>query len=183
MAIAGAVRGWARIALCLLALAPPAMADWQAALPGARAVGSGEFTWFGLRLYSARTWSAVAPLAWNRPFALELTYHRRLSRDTLVETSLDEMRRLQGPALSDATLARWAGLMREAFVDVQPGMRITGLYLPGQGCRFYVDGQLRRQVEDDAFARAFFAIWLDPRARDPGLRQRLAGLAGDDRGE
>jgi hypothetical protein len=66
--------------------------------------------------------------------------------------------------------------MRAAFVDVRPGMRITGLYLPGQGCRFYVDGQLRAEVADPV-RPAFFAIWLDPRARDPQLRQRLLGLA------
>jgi len=177
-------RRWlARTAFCLLALVPLAAADWRSGLPGARPVGSGEFTWFGLSLYRARTWSTVTPLAWNQPFALELTYHRNLSRDTLVEASLDEMRRLQGDRLSAATLERWAGVMREAFVDVQPGMRITGVYLPGAGCRFYVDGQLRREVGDVDFARAFFAIWLDPRARDAKLRQRLSGLAMDNRGD
>lgn len=167
-------RRWLTLCL-LLALSLSVRADWRTDLPEAQAVGQGEFTWFGLRLYNARTWSAVTPLDWTRPFALELTYHRNLSRDTLVEASLDEMRRLGGPGLDEASLARWTQVMQEAFVDVRPGMRITGLYLPGQGCRFYVDGQLRRQVDDAAFARAFFAIWLDPRARDPQLRQRLVG--------
>ena len=31
-------------------------------------------------------------------------------------------------------------------------------------------------VADPEFARAFFSIWLDPRARDPKLRARLIGL-------
>jgi len=52
----------------------------------------------------------------------------------------------------------------------------------GQGCRFYVDGKLSREIADPVFARQFFAIWLDPRARDTQLRQRLLGLAGSDRG-
>ncbi|MNN97253.1 hypothetical protein D3C81_2163890 [compost metagenome] len=65
--------------------------------------------------------------------------------------------------------------MQQAFVDVRPGMRITGVYMPGQGCRFYVDGKLSRAIADPRFARAFFAIWLDPRARDQQLRQRLLG--------
>ncbi|MHA6195816.1 chalcone isomerase family protein [Pseudomonas wadenswilerensis] len=167
-------RRWLTLGLLLL-LSLSARADWRADLPGARAVGQGEFTWFGLRVYSAQTWSAAAPLDWSQPFVLELTYHRNLSRDTLVEASLDEMRRLGGAGLTEATLVRWEAGMREGFVDVRPGMRIAGLYLPGQGCRFYIDGQLRRQVDDDAFARAFFSIWLDPRSRDPQLRQRLVG--------
>lgn len=174
-------RHWlGRACLCLLlAAAQSAAADWRSDMPAGHTVGSGEFTWFGLRLYSARTWSPVAPLDWTAPFALELTYHRNLSRDTLVEASLDEMRRLGGAGLDDGTLARWGEVMQQAFVDVRPGMRITGVYLPGQGARFYVDGQLRRQVDDAAFARAFFAIWLDPRARDPQLRQRLLGRQGE----
>ncbi|MCU1725095.1 chalcone isomerase family protein [Pseudomonas sp. 5P_5.1_Bac1] len=170
------------LSLCLLlAMTANAAADWRPALPDARLVGSGEFTWFGLRLYSARLWSPVTPPDLQQPFALELIYHRSLSRDTLVEASLEEMRRLGDKTLDAATLDRWTEAMNGAFVDVRPGMRITGLYLPGRGCRFYVDGELRREVDDAAFARAFFAIWLDPRARDPQLRQRLLGQA--DRGE
>ncbi|WP_349974890.1 chalcone isomerase family protein [Pseudomonas sp. WHRI 8519] len=162
---------------------PPAVADWRPAVPDARTVGSGEFTWFGLRVYTARLWSAGSPQGWSEPFALELLYHRELSRDTLVQASLDEMRRLSDRPLAEATLERWAQAMNGAFVDVRPGTRITGVYLPGQGSRFYVGGQLRREIADPAFARAFFGIWLDPRARDPQLRQRLLGLAGNEPGD
>ena len=164
--------------LLLLILSVPASADWRPSVPEARLVGRGDFTWFGMSLYIARLWSSEAPPAWGQPFALELTYRRALSRDTLVEASLDEMRRLGGANLDDATLQRWSAEMREAFVDVQPGMRITGVYLPGKGCTFYVDDRLHRQVPDARFARAFFDIWLDPRARDPQLRQRLLGQGG-----
>ncbi|WP_422403287.1 chalcone isomerase family protein [Pseudomonas sp. GZD-209] len=168
--------------LLAMALTQPACADWRTTLPLVHLTGSGDFSWFGLRLYSARLFSAVSPQHWDEPFALELRYHRALSRDTLVDASLTEMRRLAAQPPSPQTLERWANNMRAAFVDVRPGMRITGVYLPGQGCRFYVDGQLRAEVADPAFAQAFFAIWLDPRARDPQLRQRLLGLAKEDRG-
>ncbi|MNR41341.1 hypothetical protein D3C85_1597190 [compost metagenome] len=105
-----------------------------------------------------------------------MTFLRKLKRDTLVEISQDEIRRLGGEGLDPRRLARWSFEMRRAFVDVTPGQRITGLYLPGQGCRFYVDGQLSREVADPEFARAFFAIWLDPRTRTPKLRRQLLGL-------
>ncbi|MDW9404478.1 hypothetical protein GE454_15495, partial [Pseudomonas soli] len=113
---------------------------------------------------------------------LELSYHRSLSRETLVKASLEEMRRLGAGTVTTQQFDAWAREMQAAFVDVRPGMRITGVFLPQTGCRFYVDGRLRHEVADVAFARAFFAIWLDPRTRDPQLRQRLLGLAGNDRG-
>ncbi|MFF7064980.1 chalcone isomerase family protein [Pseudomonas sp. NPDC008258] len=167
----------------LIIMAQPACADWRQSLAPARMAGSGEFTWFGLRLYTAQLWHSGSAWNWDEPFALELIYHRSLSRDTLVQASLDEMQRLADRPLATDTLNRWSQAMREAFVDVRPGMRISGLYLPGKGCRFYVDGQPGAEVNDPAFARAFFAIWLDPRARDPQLRQRLLGLAGSNRGD
>jgi hypothetical protein len=170
-----------RLSICWLfamLLAVPAWADWHPALPDRRLVGSGDFTWFGVSLYTARLWSSGLPLTWDQPFALELTYHRVFSRDTLVEVSLNEMERMAEARLEESTLQRWSNEMREAFVDVRPGMRITGVYHPGKGCTFFVDGQLRRRVDDPAFARAFFDIWLDPRTRDKQLRQRLLGMAG-----
>ena len=169
-----------RLLICWLfavLLAVPAWADWHPALPDRRLVGSGDFTWFGVSLYTARLWSSGLPLTWDQPFALELTYHRVFSRDMLVEVSLNEMERMAEARLEEFILKRWSNEMREAFVDVRPGMRITGVYHPGKGCTFFVDGQLRRRVDDPAFARAFFDIWLDPRTRDKQLRQRLLGMA------
>ena len=165
------------VALCAVMLATPLLGgDWRAALPSAQLLGSGDFTWWGFRLYSARLWTDGQEQDWARPFALELLYHRALTRDSLVQASLQEMQRLGG-GVTPQQLANWAQIMETAFTDVRPGMRIAGLYLPGFGCRFYVDGRLTAEVRDAAFARAFFAIWLDPRARDPQLRLRLLGQA------
>lgn len=171
------------LSLCLgLALfcslwASPGSADWRSEIPGVTQVGQGQFTWLGFVVYEAHLWSAGAPSGWAHAFALELVYRRALSQDTLVQASLDEMRRLGTE--DEALLAGWAREMRQGFVDVQPGQRITGVYLPGVGCRFYVDGRLRHAVSDARFARAFFSIWLDPRTRNPELRRDLLGLSGE----
>ncbi|AOE85502.1 chalcone isomerase family protein [Pseudomonas sp. TCU-HL1] len=164
------------LALALLLSTTAALADWRDDLPGVRSVGTGQFKWFGFAVYEARLWSRDVSPTLDQPFALELTYRRELKRDDLVEISLEEMRRLGGKELNPKRLARWEYEMRQAFVDVVPGQSITGLYLPDRGCRFYVDGQLSREVADPDFARAFFAIWLDPRTRNPELRRRLLGL-------
>jgi hypothetical protein len=87
-----------------------------------------------------------------------------------VQASVDEIKRLAGSGVSPAQLARWQGQMQQSFVDVQAGTRITGVYLPGQGARFFVGQQLQHEIDDPQFARAFFDIWLDPRTRNPELR-------------
>lgn len=153
-----------------------AQASWREQLPTAELVGEGTLRYFGLRIYDARLWSAAGDFDPQQPFALELTYHRSISRDALVETSMDELRRLADASISEAQLLDWQTQMNQAFVDVEPGQRITGVFLPGDGARFYAGDRLQHEVPDTRFARAFFDIWLDPRSRDRGLRARLLGL-------
>ncbi len=164
------------VLVSLLSLIPLiAAASWREAVPQARLVGEGQLRFFGLRIYDARLWSETAPLQARTAFALELTYHRSISRDDLVRTSLEEIQRLSGEPLDAEQVRRWRADMQQAFVDIKAGDRITGVFLPGHGCRFYVNDRLQHEVADAAFADAFFAIWLDPRSRDQKLRRNLLG--------
>jgi hypothetical protein len=150
-------------------------AGWRDDLPQASLLGSGELRWFGLRIYRIALWSGPAPFDPLQAFALELTYQRSISRERLVEVSLDEMRRLFGERYSEAQFKQWQSTMRDAFIDVKPGDQLIGVSLPGIGCRFYNQERLLAEVRDVEFARAFFAIWLDPRSKDAQLRQHLMG--------
>ena len=169
------MRGCCGIGLWALLLTPT-WANWQDAVPGAQIIGSGDFSVFGFDVYNARLWSAARPLAEDQPFALELIYRRHITREDLVQASVDEIKRLGGTKVSPAQLAGWQQQMRQSFVDVQAGTRITGVYLPGQGARFFVGQQLQHEIDDPQFARAFFNIWLDPRTRSPELREQLLGV-------
>ncbi|MGE8186536.1 chalcone isomerase family protein [Pseudomonas sp. NPDC086278] len=168
---------WRQSLWLLVLLGSQAWANWQEALPGAQIIGAGEFRMYGFDVYNARLWSAGPPLASDRPFALELIYQRSISRDDLVQASVNEIKRLAGASVSAEQLAAWQAQMQQSFIDVQAGTRITGVYLPGQGARFFVGQQLQHEVKDPQFARAFFNIWLDPRTRNPELRQQLLGIA------
>ncbi|MYM26447.1 hypothetical protein GTP46_27850 [Duganella sp. FT135W] len=151
------------------------VADWRALLPQAQALGGGDMTWFGLRIYRATLWSASRPFDAAQPFALQLSYYRSISRERLVRTSIDEIRRLSPAPLPAPTLTRWEALLNTAFVDVADGDELTGVYLPGSGMRLYDRQRLLAEVNDEALARAFFDIWLNPDSRDQRLRQRLIG--------
>jgi hypothetical protein len=137
-------------------------------------VGEARLTWFGLHVYDARLvaspkFDPSAPF--THPFALELTYGRSLDGRAIAETSRDEIARLGfGTALQRQA---WFERMVALFPDVQRGTRIAGVNVPGRGVDFYVDGGLAGSIDDVAFARAFFAIWLDPRTRSPEVRRGL----------
>lgn len=150
--------------------------DWLNDLPGARSIGAGQFRWYGFPIYEARLWSSAPHPTLDQSFALEIVFLCEVKRETLVNTSLDEIRRLSTKEPSPARFVRWEYELRRAFVDVKPSQRLTGVYLPGSGCRFYVDGELRYEVKDPTLARVFFSIWLDPRTRMPKLRRALLGF-------
>ena len=153
--------------------------------------GHGAFRWFGLKIYDAQLWTPAkasfngdaAPNLANsvtnlfaQPFALRLTYARSLKGVRIAESSAEELARLQlGTA---AQRAQWLQRMTALFPDVEENDAITGLYLPGVGAKFYFNQQPLGIIEDDAFARAFFAIWLDARTRAPDLRAALLNRAG-----
>jgi hypothetical protein len=169
------------VCLVLMLQSPGLLADWREALPDARRIGGGEMRIFGFSIYSAQLWSprllaGDLPGA-DVPFALELTYRRAISREDLVEASIKEIKRLSPTPPNSQLMARWEREMLQAFVDVRAGDRITGVYVPAEGARFYVGENLRHVVKDEAFAEAFFSIWLDPRTRDPQLREQLLGIA------
>lgn len=146
---------------------------------GARLAGEGEFRWFAFKLYDAQLWvgpqgyQPSAPAA--APFALDLIYARNLNGKRIAGASRDELKKLG--LGSEQQRAEWLTVMENLFPNVQDGTRLTGVFLPATGARFYGDGKLLGEVRDTEFARAFFAIWLDPRTPAPELRAALLGNA------
>lgn len=154
-----------------------APAEVAQALPQAQALGAGRMRYLLWDVFDATLWTPPdfrGLQFFDHAFALELRYLRQISGAALVESSLKEMRRTG--SLDPAKETAWTQAMHTAFADVQAGDRITGVNRPGAGTRFYFNGRLRGAVDDAAFARAFFGIWLGAGTSEPRLRSAL--LAG-----
>jgi hypothetical protein len=164
------MRSAAALALALaLGVAAPAQADVprhvdRALGDDARPAGSGRLTWFGLHVYDVRRFA-------DHPFALELTYARKLDGRAIAERSDSEIGRL-GLGTADQR-TRWLQAMTALFPDVRAGQQLAGINVPGRGAEFYLDGRLLGRIDDPAFGPAFFAIWLDARTTAPELRASL----------
>lgn len=155
------------------AAAAPAHIDQH--LAQARVAGKGSFTWFGLSIYEAELWvgeqgyRADSPAA--APFVLDLRYARKLDGAKIAEASAEQMEKTG--AGTPAQRAQWLAKMKTIFPDVKEGTHISGVFLPGAGARFYLDGKALASVPDPDFARAFFGIWLDPATTARPLRTAL----------
>lgn len=160
--------GLALVAWPLAAWANEPPQALSALLPGLQAWGSGQFRKFGFLVYEATLWAGPTRLP-APPLALGLTYKRSIDGQAIAQASVDQMRRFDP---SEAQLEQWGQQMQAIFPDVKSGDRIVGVQLPDRA-QFYFNDQLIGEVNDPAFARAFFAIWLDPRTSEPGLRTAL----------
>ncbi len=148
------------------------------ALQGLSQVGKGVLRVFGFQVYQARL-LAQNPAGlkpdqspYGQRFALSLTYSRKIRGQDIGETSREEMARLHEGPLP----AAWLTTLSRLFPDVKAGDEIIGLYSPGQGVTFLLNGAVLGQVADPAFAQTFFDIWLSPKTRKPDLRAALLGL-------
>ncbi|MFC7296910.1 chalcone isomerase family protein [Herminiimonas aquatilis] len=146
----------------------------------ARVAGKGSFRWFGLKIYDAKLWvgdkgyQTHAPA--TAPLALDLRYARSLQGKKIAEASEDEMRKLNLGSAQQR--ANWQAAMERIFPDVNEGTHLTGVYLPNQGTRFYLNGKFLGEIMDTSFSHAFFAIWLDPKTTASELRTALLTDAG-----
>lgn len=176
-----ALRAWFLLGALLCALLPgaPAFAaapHIDAEIAAARLAGEGSFRWFGLKIYDAQLWVGDAGYRADAAFALDLNYARNLSGVKIAEASRDEIAKLG--IGTEAQRAAWLANMVRLFPNVAEGDRITGVFQPGSGARFYFNGKLLGDVADVQFAQAFFAIWLDAKTTAPALRKALLGNAG-----
>lgn len=161
--------GAARVAAGL----PPALSGRDSSL---QPLGAGAMTWFGFKVYEASLWVTppLGPRIGEGRFALAIRYEREIPGWRLVDTSIDEMARM---GFGDpARREQWRALLARALPSVAPGETLVGLNLPGRGARFWHNGRPTAEIDDEQLARAFFAIWLDERTREPELRARLLGL-------
>lgn len=149
----------------------PLPAAVAADFPTLRATGHARFTKWWRHVYDATLWTPGPRWSAAEPFALDLRYALRIPGRALADHSVAEMRRLG--AGDEAQLARWHARMARVFPDIRPGDRLVGVAIPGREARFYGEERLLGVIEDADFGRAFFAIWLDERTSEPGLRRDL----------
>ena len=139
----------------------------------AQLVGSGTFAFAFWDVYDANLYSASGQFDSDKPFALELVYHRNFNGKDIADRSA-ELIRQQGFE-DEIRLASWHSQMAMIFPDVQEGTRLTGVRTQQGFASFLLDGQPVGEIRDRAFARYFFNIWLGPDTKAPQLREQLVG--------
>ena len=144
-----------------------------AAYSGLKPYGEARLRVFGFHIYDSSLWVSGDAYRPDQLFALDVCYARNFKGAALAEQSVEEWRRMG--IGNEEKYTRWLAEMNRVFPDVKPGDHIVGVSVPEKGARFYSAGRLLGAIDDWEFAKSFFAIWLDPRTREPAVRDKLLG--------
>jgi Chalcone isomerase-like len=144
-------------------------------IPQARVQGEGELRMYGFHIYNAKLYVGPTGLSstqvTSKPFALDIEYARDFRGAAIAKKGREQMDEL-GLASKTQT-ANWEKQLAGLFPDVRAGDHLVAIYMPARGTTFYADDTRLGTIPGDDFAKAFFAIWLDPRTAAPGLRNAL----------
>lgn len=149
------------------------------AIPSSVFCGQGEMRFMMWNVYNAELYTAKDTPCGDLTYAhaLKLTYKMNFSGADIASRSVKEMRGLKDDATTDEILlAAWHKEMRALFPDVKEGDAITGVYVPDEEMKFYLNHDLIGAISDKRFGKKFLAIWLSEYTSQPDLRATLLGL-------
>ena len=133
-------------------------------------VGEGTYRKFGFSVYRATLWAPEGEWDPEDPYVLELHYLRGLSKDTMTDTVIDDLR--DGKNVDDATFALWEEKIKDTLPAVEEGDVMIGVAIPGEKTALFMNGEKIAEIQDSRLSKAFFDIWLGPDA-DEDLRADL----------
>ncbi len=161
-------------ALAVLGITPAyATQQIRTHIPSAQKVGQGRLTYLMWDVYDAALFAPQGTWKKDQPFALQLSYLRKIEGKKIADRSVEEMR---GQGIADEVkLATWHTQMRKIFPNVDEGITLTGVYTQKGETVFYKDSTEIGRIQDAEFSKAFFGIWLNEKTSAPDLRRKLLG--------
>ncbi len=156
-----------------LALLVPGMglatSDISGKLSDAELRGAATYRYLGLPLYDAQLFTQDgAPLNWGQDFGLELQYRRNVSKKALINSTLDEMKRI-GHA------APVRDQLEVCFDAVTKGDRFLAVSEGPNKVDFWLNGRKTCTMSYPGITRSFMSIFLGDNTRSAAFTQKLRG--------
>ena len=136
-------------------------------------IGQGTLKVLFFEVYDIRLLADSKPFSWKNKFQLEFEYKREVKKETVIESSIKEMRRQS--SFLDKDINKWQEYLEISIKPVQEGSQATVSWNPSGQITFHYQSSEPTTIEDENFARAFLNIWLGEETSQPKLRNQLLG--------
>ncbi len=162
---------WRAALLSVAMLAPGGLAASPVfgVLDNAQTRGAATFRYLGFPLYDAQLFTqGGAPLSWSRDFGLELRYRRNLTKKALVNSTLDEMKRIGRAAPVRQQLDG-------CFDAVSKGDTFLAVSQGPDKVSFWLNGRKTCTMAYPGITRSFMSIFVGENTRSAAFTQSLLG--------
>ena len=160
-------------AVMLLISSPPngAAQEWRSEMP--ELVGQGILRVFFMDVYLLKLFSQDGTFSLNRDFVLEFTYKRPVSKDVIIDASLDEMKKAGG--VDAAQLTAWRDKLGKALIDMEADETASVIFSEEGVITFFSPNNPAISFQDPLLRNSFASIWLGDKTSHPSLRKKLLG--------
>lgn len=110
---------------------------------------------------------------------IEVEYMVSIPEDKLSRYTETLMKKNSTPEEYDAFSDKLQ-LMRQYFVDLEPGDRYALTYIPGMGTRFDYNGHFVGVIPGKTFADSLFSTWVGEKPMDYRIKRQILGLHDHD---
>lgn len=139
-------------------------------------IGQGTLKVLFFEVYDVRLLADSKAFSWKNKFQLEFEYKREVKKESVIESSVKEIRRQSN--VLDKDINRWQEYLEQSIHPVQEGSQATVSWNPNGQITFHYQSSEPTTIEDENFARAFLNIWLGEETSQPKLRNQLLGEQG-----
>ncbi len=136
-------------------------------------IGEGTLKVFFMEIYDLRLIADSPTFSWQNKFKLDFIYTRDLKKDSVIKSSIKELRRQS--SVSESDIESWQGYLEQSIRPVQEGTHATVLWEPEGQITFHYENSDPTTIKDEDFARAFLNIWLGEETSQPKLRSEILG--------
>lgn len=137
-------------------------------------IGKGKLNYYLWEVYEASLYAKDRRYQEDATFTLILDYKLNLKGKDIARQSIKEM---EGQGCGEKTLyPDWEKQLVSIFPDVKAGDKLSGLKEGDGSTKFYYNNKEVGRINDGAFSRCFFNIWLGSKTSAPELRNSLLGI-------
>ena len=144
-------------------------------------VGEGTISFLFFDLYKARLYAPNGNWESTKPMALELNYLREISKEDIVEITIEEI--IDLGFTDKSIISNWTDELLQIFPNVDDGTQITGIKTKENKTLFFLGKKEIGSIDHADFSKYFFDIWLHENSKVPKLRAKLLNLKHKDQKE
>ncbi|WP_420585681.1 hypothetical protein [Ruegeria sp.] len=131
--------------------------------------GTATFRYLGFPLYDAQLFTPDgAAFSWSEDFGLELKYRRNVTQKALINSTLDEMKRI-------GRAAPVRDQLQTCFKAVSKGDRYLAVSDGPDTVSFWLNGRKTCTMSYPGIKRSFMSVFLGDKTRSAAFTQRLRG--------